>query len=118
MGDLFRAALRASCLDLGPRGISQPAKVFATGDTSIGQPSAGYNTTTSGARGKRGRDSLGAAPVYTGVETDDQAPVAGRADSPGARKRQAEWASRTGKSSRRNSPARIDRNSSVAQLCR
>merc|ERR1712151_980415 len=115
--DLFRAALQASCLDLGPRGISQPAKVFATGDASIGQPSAGFNTTTAGARGTRGRISVGAAPAYSGEETDDQPPVAGRADSPGARKRQAEWASRTGKNSRRDSPARIGRNSPVVQLC-
>lgn len=66
--ELFRAALRASCLDLGPRGISQAAKVFATGDPSLGQPKAGFNTTTSGARGRRSRSSMGAAPSYTGSE--------------------------------------------------
>jgi len=34
---LFQAALRASCVDLGPRGISQPAKIFSSGDASLGQ---------------------------------------------------------------------------------
>lgn len=35
-GELFQAALRASCVDLGPRGISQAAKIMATGDTGLG----------------------------------------------------------------------------------
>lgn len=35
--ELFQAALRASRVDLGPRGISQAAKIMATGDTSLGQ---------------------------------------------------------------------------------
>merc|ERR1712070_557275 len=34
---LFQAALRASRVDLGPRGISQAAKVMATGDATRGQ---------------------------------------------------------------------------------
>lgn len=92
--DLFRAALRASCLDLGPRGVSQAAKVFATGDITIGQPKGSFDTTTSGARGRRGQSSVGAAPAYTGTEVAGAVPVAGRADSPGALKRQAEWAAR------------------------
>jgi len=33
------AALRASCVDLGPKGISQAAKIMATGDESLGQAS-------------------------------------------------------------------------------
>lgn len=36
-GELFQAALRASRVDLGPRGISQAAKIMATGDTTLGQ---------------------------------------------------------------------------------
>eukprot|EP00931_Biecheleriopsis_adriatica_P047663 TRINITY_DN27499_c0_g1_i1.p1 TRINITY_DN27499_c0_g1~~TRINITY_DN27499_c0_g1_i1.p1 ORF type:complete len:311 (-),score=102.87 TRINITY_DN27499_c0_g1_i1:126-1058(-) len=95
--DLFRAALRASCLDLGPRGISQAAKVFATGDPTLGQPRAGFDTTTSGARGRRARATVGAAPAFTGKEeAAGMAPVAGRTGSPGAVKRQAEWAARAG----------------------
>ena len=35
--ELFKAALRASTLDLGPRGISQAAKIMATGDQHLGQ---------------------------------------------------------------------------------
>merc|ERR1719210_1796006 len=35
--ELFQAALRASRVDLGPRGVSQAAKVMATGDESLGQ---------------------------------------------------------------------------------
>ncbi|CAK8989058.1 unnamed protein product [Durusdinium trenchii] len=35
--DLFQAALRASRVDLGPRGISQVAKIMATGDPNLGQ---------------------------------------------------------------------------------
>ena len=35
--ELFRAALRASTMDLGPRGISQAAKIMATGDQGLGQ---------------------------------------------------------------------------------
>lgn len=94
--ELFRAALRASCLDLGPRGISQAAKVFATGDATLGQPKAGFDTTTSGARGRRGKSVVGEAPKFTGKEkADGKAPAAGRTDSPGALRRQAEWASRT-----------------------
>lgn len=97
--ELFRAALRASTLDLGPRGVSQAAKVFATGDPSVGQPKAGFDTTTSGARGKRSRASVGAAPSFTGSESAaSKAPVAGRADSPGSIKRKEEWAARTSKS--------------------
>lgn len=38
--DLFQAALRASRVDLGPRGISQAAKIMATGDGSLGQAGA------------------------------------------------------------------------------
>mmetsp|Transcript_13017 Transcript_13017/g.22688 ORF Transcript_13017/g.22688 Transcript_13017/m.22688 type:complete len:354 (+) Transcript_13017:92-1153(+) len=94
--DLFRAALRASCLDLGPRGISQAAKVFATGDPTIGQPKAGFDTSTSGARGRRSKAAVGAAPTYTGSESAaGKAPVAGRAGSPAALKRQAERDART-----------------------
>mmetsp|Transcript_1544 Transcript_1544/g.3633 ORF Transcript_1544/g.3633 Transcript_1544/m.3633 type:complete len:207 (+) Transcript_1544:54-674(+) len=37
--DLFQAALRASKVDLGPRGISQVAKIMATGDPSLGKAS-------------------------------------------------------------------------------
>merc|ERR1711924_536580 len=36
-GALFQAALRASKVDLGPRGISQAAKIMVTGDESLGQ---------------------------------------------------------------------------------
>lgn len=36
--ELLVAALKASRFDLGPRGISQVAKIFATGDATIGQP--------------------------------------------------------------------------------
>eukprot|EP00930_Biecheleria_cincta_P009136 TRINITY_DN110799_c0_g1_i1.p1 TRINITY_DN110799_c0_g1~~TRINITY_DN110799_c0_g1_i1.p1 ORF type:complete len:330 (+),score=85.81 TRINITY_DN110799_c0_g1_i1:80-1069(+) len=98
--ELFRAALRASCLDLGPRGISQAAKVFATGDPTLGQPKSGFDTTTSGARGRRGKSAIGEAPKFTGKEkADGKAPVAGRAESPGALRRQTEWASRTSGSS-------------------
>ncbi|CAJ1390753.1 unnamed protein product [Effrenium voratum] len=35
--ELFQAALRASRVDLGPRGISQAAKIMATGDEKLGQ---------------------------------------------------------------------------------
>eukprot|EP00434_Breviolum_minutum_P024904 symbB.v1.2.021994.t2/scaffold1933.1/size95709/3 len=37
--DLFQAALRASRVDLGPKGISQAAKILATGDATLGQAS-------------------------------------------------------------------------------
>jgi len=94
--DLFCAALRASCLDLGPRGVSQAAKVFSTGDATIGQPRATYCTATAGARGRRTAAVAGAAPAFTGSETDENAPTVGRADSPGAQRRRAEWASRAG----------------------
>eukprot|EP00927_Polykrikos_kofoidii_P014128 TRINITY_DN16160_c0_g1_i1.p1 TRINITY_DN16160_c0_g1~~TRINITY_DN16160_c0_g1_i1.p1 ORF type:complete len:428 (+),score=112.70 TRINITY_DN16160_c0_g1_i1:117-1286(+) len=93
--DLFKAALRASCLDLGPRGISQAAKVFATGDATIGQPRAGFDTSTSGARGRRGKATVGAVAAYTGAELAPVSPVAAHENSPGARRRQAEMASRT-----------------------
>lgn len=94
--ELFRAALRASCLDLGPRGISQAAKVFATGDPTIGQPRAGFDTTTSGARGRRTKATIGAVPTYTGTESAaGKDPVAGRSDSPGALRRKVEWAARS-----------------------
>jgi len=94
--DLFRAALRASCLDLGPRGVSQAAKVFSTGDATIGQPRATYCTATAGARGRRSSAADGSAPAYTGAETNDHAPKAGRVDSPGAQRRRAEWTARAG----------------------
>jgi len=91
---LFRAALRASCLDLGPRGVSQAAKVFATGDPSVGQPRAGFDLKTSGAKGRRSAAATGTAPAFTGTEVASEAPVAARSDSPAALKRQAELAAR------------------------
>eukprot|EP00746_Dinoflagellata_sp_MGD_P091606 gnl/MRDRNA2_/MRDRNA2_36296_c0_seq1.p1 gnl/MRDRNA2_/MRDRNA2_36296_c0~~gnl/MRDRNA2_/MRDRNA2_36296_c0_seq1.p1 ORF type:complete len:397 (-),score=90.64 gnl/MRDRNA2_/MRDRNA2_36296_c0_seq1:82-1203(-) len=93
--DLFRAALRASCLDLGPRGISQAAKVFATGDATIGQPRAGFDLTTSGAKSSKAKASGGAAPAYSGSETVSTAPVATRVDSQVALKQRSDLASRT-----------------------
>eukprot|EP00929_Paragymnodinium_shiwhaense_P069967 TRINITY_DN35367_c0_g1_i1.p1 TRINITY_DN35367_c0_g1~~TRINITY_DN35367_c0_g1_i1.p1 ORF type:complete len:325 (+),score=86.90 TRINITY_DN35367_c0_g1_i1:147-1121(+) len=55
--DLFKAALRASCIDLGPRGVSQAAKIFATGDSSLGQPKTGTATACAGSRYVRGANS-------------------------------------------------------------
>mmetsp|Transcript_32864 Transcript_32864/g.104378 ORF Transcript_32864/g.104378 Transcript_32864/m.104378 type:complete len:311 (-) Transcript_32864:17-949(-) len=55
--DLFQAALRASRVDLGPRGISQPAKIFASGDATIGQASVLAKTGSHmGSGGKFARD--------------------------------------------------------------
>lgn len=54
--DLFQAALRASRVDLGPHGISQAAKILATGDASLGQAAALAKTGThTGAGGKFSR---------------------------------------------------------------
>jgi len=46
--DLLEAACRASLVDLGPRGISQPAKIMAAGDPSLGQQ--GLARSNSGAK--------------------------------------------------------------------
>eukprot|EP00928_Gymnodinium_smaydae_P026960 TRINITY_DN21003_c0_g1_i1.p1 TRINITY_DN21003_c0_g1~~TRINITY_DN21003_c0_g1_i1.p1 ORF type:complete len:324 (+),score=92.42 TRINITY_DN21003_c0_g1_i1:65-1036(+) len=94
--ELFQAALKASCLDLGPRGISQAAKVFASGDATIGQPKGNFDTSTSGARSKRAAAKQGAAPAFAGNEIAGKPSVAADVNSDGARKRQIESAGRTG----------------------
>lgn len=52
-GELFQAALRASKVDLGPRGISQAAKIMATGDTGLGQAAAVAKTGSHSGAGSR-----------------------------------------------------------------
>lgn len=52
-GELFQAALRASRVDLGPRGISQAAKIMATGDAALGQASIVAKTGTHSGAGAR-----------------------------------------------------------------
>jgi len=51
--DLFQAALRASRVDLGPRGISQAAKIMATGDETLGQAALLNKTNTHQGAGGR-----------------------------------------------------------------
>merc|ERR1711998_4890 len=61
-GELFQAALRASRVDLGPRGISQAAKIMATGDMSLGHASVVKKTGShTGAGGKFARVPSGTA---------------------------------------------------------
>merc|ERR1719210_2423060 len=51
--ELFQAALRASRVDLGPRGISQAAKIMATGDETLGQAALLNKTNTHQGAGGR-----------------------------------------------------------------
>lgn len=70
--ELFQAALRASRVDLGPRGISQAAKIMATGDTSLGQAAVVLKTNSHAGAGGRFNRSI----VTEGAEAGSAAPKA------------------------------------------
>lgn len=58
--ELFQAALRASRVDLGPRGVSQAAKIFHTGDATLGQAAVVERLGThTGAGGRHLRKTCG-----------------------------------------------------------
>merc|ERR1719336_1828435 len=84
--ELFQAALRASRVDLGPRGISQAAKIMATGDETLGQAALVAKTGTHQGAGGRynrsGASSSSATPNAAGSASAASGPQVARAASP------------------------------------
>lgn len=81
-GVLFQAALRASRVDLGPRGISQAAKIMATGDLNLGQADVVKKTNS----------HLGAGGIFQRVPSGKDLPAVGSGNAtttgtPGAEER-------------------------------